>query len=112
MATTKFKKRNLNRFRKIYPYIRREPRFELVSTTEALIEIAEITFNDSVSETYTFTEFFIGTPSVTATVVDSLGANTADTSVYISELTTTSVTVDTSGRFSGTVHLHIIFLGS
>jgi len=112
VASTKFTKRNLNRFRKVYPYLRREPRYELVSTTEALIEVASVPFSQSSSEQYIFTEYFAGTPKVTATVVDSSGTETADTSVYISSLNTTSVTLQTTGLFSGTVHLHIIYLGS
>ena len=112
MATTKFRKRNLNRYRKVYPYLRREPRYELISTTEALIEIAAVPFNQSIEETYVFEEFFIGTPKVTATVVDSSGTNTANTGVYISELDSTKVKLQTTGLFSGTVHLHIIYLGS
>jgi len=112
VASTKFEKRNLNRYRKVYPYLRREPRYELISTTEALIEVAAVTFNNSIEETYTFEEFFIGTPRVTATVVDSSGKDTADTNVYISSLNSSRVILQTTGLFSGTVHLHIIYLGS
>ena len=110
MATTKFKKRNLNRYRKIYPYIRREPRYELISTSEAIIEIASLPFDRSTEETYTFAEFFIGVPHVTATVVDSSGTNTANTGIYISSLDSSAVTIRTTGLFSGVVHLHIIYV--
>lgn len=112
MASTKFKKRNLNRFRKVYPYLRREPKYELVSTTEALIEVAAVPFSQSSSEQYNFKEFFAGIPRVTATVVDSGGDEAADTNVYISSLNSSSVVLQTTGLFSGTVHLHIIYLGS
>ncbi len=113
MATTKFRKRNLNRYRKVYPYLRREPRYELISTTEALIEIAAVPFNNSIEETYTFAEFFIGVPKVTATVVGPGFANQGPaTNVYIAELDSTKVKLQTTGQFTGTVHLHIIYLGS
>ena len=112
MASTKFVKRNLNRFRKVYPYLRREPRYELISNTEAIIEVASVPFSQSSSEQYIFKEYFPGVPKVTATVVDSGGEETADTSVYISALNSSSVALQTTGLFSGTVHLHIIYLGS
>jgi len=112
VASTKFVKRNLNRFRKVYPYLRREPKYALVSTTEAIIELAAVTFNNSIEETYTFEESFIGVPRVTATVVDSGGDEAADTNVYISALNSSRVILQTTGLFSGSVHLHIIYLGS
>ena len=52
MAGTKFTKRNLQRYRKVYPFIRREPRMALVSDAEATIEVGALRFNNTNSETY------------------------------------------------------------
>jgi len=112
MAATKFKKRNLNRFRKVYPYIRREPRYELVSTTEALIEIAAVPFTNQDAVIYVFNEFFPAAPTITAVAVDSSDTSTADVNVYVSGISSTQVTLETSAKFTGTVHLHAIFLGT
>jgi len=112
MATTKFKKRNMNRFRKVYPYLRREPRYELVSTTESLIEISAVPFVNSDSAIYVYANHFPSAPVVTATAVDTNGNSTADVNVYLSSVSATQVIVETSAKFTGTVHLHAIFLGT
>ena len=111
MPSTKFTKRNLNRFRKVYPYLRREPRYELVSTKEALIEIAEVPFNETSTSIYVFSESFPGPPIVTATSVDSELTSTADVNVFITELNSTQVKLETSGIFTGVVHIHAIYIG-
>lgn len=112
MPSTKFTKRNLNRYRKVYPYLRREPRYELVSTNEATIEIAEVPFFESSTEIYVFTESFPSRPIVTATSVDSESTSTADVNVFLTELSSTRVKLETSGLFTGVVHIHAIYVGS
>lgn len=112
MASTKFKKRDLNRYRKIYPYIRREPRFVTVSENDVLIEIGEITFTDSSTGTYTFTETFASAPVVTAITYDSEGNDSANVNAFISSLTTASVTIDTSQNFTGKIQFHAIWIES
>ncbi len=109
MAGTTFKKKNKNRFKKVYPYIRRAPVFELVSSgQETIIEITALNFVNSSSETYSFAETFLNAPIVTVTSVDSQGNNTANVNVFINSVSTTSVTVETSQNFTGTVHIHAI----
>ena len=48
------------------------------------------------------------TPAVTATVYDSGGSGAANTNVFISSISTTTVTVETSANITGTIHLQVI----
>jgi len=112
MAGTTFKKRNKNLFKKVYPYVRRAPVFEFVSDRESVIETAKITFTNSSAETHTFTSTFLELPVVTVVSVDSEDNDTANVNVFVSSISKTSVTIETSQTFTGTVHLHAILVGS
>ena len=109
MAYTKFKKRNMNRFRKVYPYVIREPRNHYCADREVVIEVASIEFSNSSSETYTFKEAFPGVPYAGAISVDN-STGDPNVNVYVSSITKTAITVDTSGPLSGLVHIHIIYV--
>jgi hypothetical protein len=109
MAGSTFKKKNKNRFKKVYPYIRRAPVYELVSDAQSVsIETSILTFTNSSSETYTFAATFLEAPIVTVTTVDSESNDTANVNAVVSSVTATSVTVQTSQTFTGTVHIHAI----
>ena len=112
MASTKTKRRDLNRFRKVYPYLRRRPIYGFVSNKELLVEVGELTFSDSSSETYTFIEYYASTPTITAVSFDSEGNDAANVNVFISSISTTSVTIKTSNTFTGKVQFQIILVGT
>ena len=104
MASTKTRTRNRNRFGKQYPLIRRRPVNELVTEYETIIEVATLTFNNASAITYFFEQFFPDIPSVTATAKD-VGVN-----VFISSISTTSVTVETSDAFQGSVYMQVMYV--
>jgi hypothetical protein len=110
MASTKFKKRNLNRYRKIYPYLRRAPVWSYIANKECIIEVGSIVFTNSNSEIHTFSENYGHIPTVTAIAYDSDGNNSADVNVFISALSKTKMTVETSQSFTGTVQFHAIMV--
>jgi hypothetical protein len=110
MAGTKFTKRNLQRYRKVYPFIRREPRMALVSDAEATIEVGALRFNNTNSETYIFEENFPGTPYISAISVDSDSNNSADVNVFVKSVTDLQVVIETSNDFTGDVHFHAIWV--
>jgi len=112
VPSTKFKKRDLNRFRKIYPYIRRAPRFVYTSDKEAIIEVGEVLFSNTSSKEYEFKETYSSIPMITAISYDSESNDTADVNVFISSLSTTSVTFETSQAFTGTIHFHAVWVAS
>ena len=112
MGSTKFKKRDLNRFRKIYPYIRRSPVWAYCADKAVTIEIGSITFTDANSGTHTFTETFDDIPTCTAVACDSEGNSSADVNVFIDSVTKTSLTISTSNNFTGKVEFHAILVGT
>tara|TARA_Y100000310_G_scaffold335104_1_gene416337 strand:+ start:2066 stop:2413 length:348 start_codon:yes stop_codon:yes gene_type:complete len=115
MAFTKFTKRDLNRYRKVYPYVRREPRMAFISNKEVTMEVGSITFegeNSPIFKRYMFTERFPSPPMVTATSVDSKSSGTADVNTFIKVVTRTYVEVEVSQKFIGTVHFQAIWIGS
>ena len=98
---------DLNRYRKIYNFIRLKPSFQ-TGVTEVIAEAGELTFTNSDSQTYTFTKFFSSVPFVTATAFDSAGNEDANINVFITAVSTTSVTIKTSATFTGKVHFQAI----
>ena len=112
MASTKLKRRDINRFRKVYPYLRRRPVYSFVSDEELVVEVGKVSFSNSSSESYTFKETYASTPTITAIAVDSAGNGTADVNVFITSLTTTSVTLESSNAFTGQIHFQIIQVGT
>tara|TARA_Y100000034_G_scaffold104892_1_gene131761 strand:- start:542 stop:880 length:339 start_codon:yes stop_codon:yes gene_type:complete len=108
MCKATFKRRDKNRFRKVYPYLRKAPVYEYASDKEAEIEAGEIIFTDASSGTYNFTTAFKTIPQITAITYDSEGNNSANVNVYVYSLTTTSVKFKTSSAFTGKVQFHAI----
>ena len=109
-----FKKRDANRFRKVYNYIRRKPVNQYVSDNPFTIIVGEVTFTSSSGpETFTYTTAdptinFIKVPVVTAISVDKLANSSANVNVFVTAITTTSVQFESSAPFSGTVNFQII----
>ncbi len=107
-----YRLRDLNRFRKVYPYKRVPPRYAYVYdaiVSEGVdVEAGKITFTDSDSGTYTFTTPYGVIPSVVISTVDTAGNNETNVSVTVTAVSTTSVTVTASAKFTGQVHVHVV----
>ena len=113
MASTKFKKQDKNRFRKVYPYLRVRPVNTYCADKEVVMEVGFVTFSNATGPvTHTFIEKFVSAPLVTATSVDSESNDTADINVFIDSVSTTAVQISVSQDFTGTVHFHAIMVGS
>ncbi len=93
-------KRNKNQFRKVYPGIRRTPRYENIQS----MEVGKLTFSNSDQETFFFTNSYGTPPAVVCSVVGTNGA----VSVIVTTLDTRKAVVTTSAKFDGEVHLHIV----
>lgn len=102
MATATLRKRDLNRFTKVYPYARFEKR-EVIEASETFkVETGSIDFvNESGPKTYSFTESFSSVPALSAISVDT--TDNANVNVYITSISTTSVTFESSAQFTGSV---------
>ena len=113
MARTTFKKRDMNRFRRVYPYLRKAPRDQYCSDKSVVIEIGTVTFSSSSGPViHTFQETFPETPVVTAIAVDYQASGGADVNIFISSVSSTSVSFESSHQFDGTVDFHAIWIGS
>jgi len=108
MAKAFFKKKDKNRYRKVYPYLRKAPVWDYCSNVPVEMEVGEISYNDTNTGTYTFTSTFTNAPIITAISYDEYSNGTANVNVYIDSVSTTSVTLNTSANFTGTVHFHAI----
>ena len=122
MPSTKFKKRNLARYKKTYPFVQRSPRWGLVSDKDVIIEIADVQFENENMVEYFFAEVYAQIPIVTATVKepdpvsdglpDSDGGafDSASVAVMIEYLDVEKVRIVTSEKITGSVQLHVIFI--
>ena len=99
--------RDKQRFRKVYPFIRKKPVLETVGDT-ATIEVGAITFTNESSVTHAFTTTFSSAPIVNVVSVDSESNSEANVNVFITSVSTTEVVVETSQVFTGKVHYHAI----
>lgn len=94
-----------NRRRKTYPFIRRVPVYSYELDEPMIIETASVTFSATDEVTYTFTEPFTAAPHVTLT------AKSDNVNIYISAVSASSVTINASAAFTGSVELHAIQIG-
>tara|TARA_Y100000310_G_scaffold76637_1_gene73136 strand:- start:1243 stop:1581 length:339 start_codon:yes stop_codon:yes gene_type:complete len=110
MAWTKLKKRDLQRYRKIYPYIRRQPKYAFLSDKQAQMEVGSIPFTNASSGTYIFKEYFQSVPYISAISYDSEVNGSADVNIFVKSISTTQVVIEASQQFTGKVHFHAIWV--
>lgn len=106
-----YKKRDLNRFTKVYPYVRFPPRFVYEYDSiqgDTSVEAGKINFVDAEFGTYNFTASYASVPSVTISSVDTIGSFQTNVSLTITSISLTSVTVSASSKFTGQVHVHVV----
>lgn len=109
MAT--YKKRDLNRYTKVYPYVRFPPRYVYVYDNvqgDTSVEAGKINFINDEFGIYSFTSSYAAVPSVTITSVDTSGNFQTNVSLTITSISTTAVTVSASSKFTGQVHVHVV----
>ena len=101
---------DLNRYRKIYSFLRFKPSIQQAQAQESdvIVEAGEITFTSADSGSHSFTKSFSSAPYVTATAFDSAGNEDANVNVFITAVSTSSVTIKTSATFTGKVQFHAI----
>lgn len=99
---------DLQRYKKTYPFLRRQPVIVFTSDSEstlsATIETAIASFGGSDEITYNFTKTFSSAPKVTLTPVGTL----ANFNVFIVSVNTTQLVIKASTANSDSVHIHAI----
>lgn len=93
-----------NRLRKSYPLIRVKPVYKVVAELDNLgigAEVATVDFDNSFSEVYTFVEDYDILPSI------ALTPESENVNVFISSISLTGVTIESSAPFTGKVHIQV-----
>ena len=107
----KFTRKDKNRYRKVYRFIRKKPVYEYCSDEEFEMIAGYVDFSNSAGpETYTFpaTISFSNVPVITVTSVDSEGNDQANVNAFITSITTTETQLSVSAPFTGRVHFIIV----
>ncbi|MBK26025.1 MAG: hypothetical protein CME70_18655 [Halobacteriovorax sp.] len=120
MSSTTFKKRDLNRWKKVYPFVKRTPRWAWISDLNFQMEVAEIPFTpDMVEGTHIFTCTFPGPPEhppIVTCIAKSFGGDPNDPNMGVNVNATVThvdyqtVTIHVSNPFEGSVMLHAIWI--
>tara|TARA_B100002019_G_scaffold233014_1_gene206923 strand:- start:89 stop:424 length:336 start_codon:yes stop_codon:yes gene_type:complete len=110
MGFTTFRRRDGQRFRKVYPRVRKTPRFFTISDETMIVESAKVTMTNETSATYSFDTQFESIPTVQVTAQTS-DDNQGMINVFVTSLSTTQVRWETSAPFTGTIHIQIIDVG-
>ena len=92
---------DMNRYRKVYPLIRRKPNYYKLAGSDSGVEANVINFANSSEQKYTFLNEYFEIP------ISVLSPENENVNVFITSLTTKDVTVNASAPFSGNVHIHI-----
>jgi len=110
MATST--KRDLQRYRKTYPYFRHPPRYAYFASSplgdDVILEVGEITFSSAATGTHSFAEAFTSAPTISGIAVDTLGDGNANVNVYVEAISTSSVTFRASAPFTGKISFQAI----
>ena len=109
--TYKFHKKDINRYRKIYRYIRKKPVYEYCSDAAFEMVAGYVDFVDEAGpKTYTYPAgtSFTNVPVVTATSVDNIPNDSADVNVFVTSVSQTTAQFSVSAPFTGRVHFIIV----
>jgi len=100
--------KNQNRFRKTYPGVRKTAVDQALYPTK--VEAGTIALSNQSTGTYVFSYIYKEVPAVTVSVQTGIGE--ANTAAYVSSVSRTSVTIETSAEITGTVYVQVIEITS
>lgn len=110
MAHTRFTKRDRNRYKKIYPFVKRTPRWEYASPVDFQMEVGEVDFEGETYLSFTFAEAFPAPPEnppiITATSLDPEHA----VNVTIFNVSHKGADVSVTNPYYGKVVWHAIWI--
>lgn len=90
MGKVNLRLRDLNRFKKVYPYVRAAPRYVYTTEESFGMETAVLSFGGADEITYTFKNTYTSTPTVVATSLNE------SVNVFVKSVSQTQVTVGAS----------------
>ena len=100
-----------NRYSKRYPLVRAPVRLTYMGDSDLAIEIGSIYFDNAESGTLNFDSRFIDSNFQVVAVARSSGTENADVNVFISDKSTSSVTIQASSNFTGYVDIFAVRIG-
>jgi hypothetical protein len=106
-----FTRRDINRYKKTYRYIRKKPVIRYCSESDFKMIVADVDFDNTsgpVTYTYPVEVVYNNVPVVTGISYDSENNGAADVNIFITSITTTAVQFESSAPFHGKVHFQII----
>jgi hypothetical protein len=102
MATTVFRKIDLNRYAKAYPFLRKEPKYTYKADEPVSLESAVVSFEGGDEVTYNFKNPYSSAPVVVAT------SQNDSFNVFIKTVTAAYVVVGASAANSETVSIVVV----
>jgi hypothetical protein len=102
MGRVNLRSRNLNRYTKVYPYVRAQPRNVFFADESFDLENAILDFNGSDTVTYTFKNTYNTVPTVIVTALNN------SFNVFVSSITTSQVVVGASIANNNSVSLVVV----
>jgi len=112
MGFSTFNRRDAQRFRKVYPRIRKTPRYFTISSEQMSVESDKIPMVDTTTGMYTFQLEYDEIPTVQLSAELDTTTQGGMVNIYIVTLTTKKVVWETSANFTGNVHLQVFKIGS
>ena len=110
MGFTTFNRRDAQRFRKVYPRIRKTPRFFTISDSAMSVESAKVSLENQTQGEFVFQLEYETIPTVVLTAETS-DDNQGMVNTFITHLTTKDIKFETSAPFTGLIHIQIFRIG-
>ena len=110
MGFSTFRRRDMQRFRKLYPRIRKTPRYFTISDASMSVESDRIEMSNEIRKEYTFQLEYDRIPTVVLSAETS-SDDQGMVNVFIVSLDTASVQWETSAPFTGTIHVQVFVVG-
>ena len=111
MGFTTFNRRDAQRFRKVYPRIRKTPRYFTISDEAMSVESAKVTMDNETHGEFTFQLEYDSLPTVVLTAETS-DDNQGMVNVFETHLTAKLIKSETSAPFTGRIHVQIFKIGN
>ena len=111
MGFTTFNRRDAQRFRKVYPRIRKTPRYFTISDEAMSVESTKVELTNQTQGEFRFQLEYESIPTVvlTAEVSDD---DQGMVNTFITHLTTKDIKFETSAPFTGLIHIQIFRIGA
>ena len=103
--------RDVSRQKKVYPTSRRKSQKRLMTNFAVKLEVSVLPFVAQTTRTLTFDEPYENAPNVTL-AVGPVNAAQPTVNAFITAITNKTVTIETSGPFTGDIYVHVMEVNS